>query len=173
MKTNIIGILYGIFFVLLIISAALLLFVGTRVGVSAVILPFVLLILGIFGIVWAVALREHKKWSWNVGIVLAPIALIYSIFYLVTGGYASQPAYELYAGIVGILFNIFIIYALISEKNLFIASQTSVSEKISSPESAQKLTGKKVGNVIVKFLIMAVAIVVIFVILVIIFARFG
>jgi len=67
-------------------------------------------VFGIIGIVWSLALVKHKKWSYYFGIVFVSIIVLTGIYYVTVGKTAS---------IIGVLFGIFALYALVSEKQIF------------------------------------------------------
>jgi hypothetical protein len=71
--------------------------------------------LSIFGVYWSMALKRHKQWSWYVGIGLASLNIIGDAFYI------FHPSILMVANL---LFSIFVLYALISERPLFLSDNS-------------------------------------------------
>jgi hypothetical protein len=122
-KINIIGSIYFIVFTFVTLALLLESFLSVSTGAVGA-FPWLLLIfllaiaLGVFGIIWASALRAHKAWSWPWGITLVSIGLI-------SGIYSFLVVSILY--IITVLFNAFVLYALISEKGLFFPPQSDLA----------------------------------------------
>ena len=147
MKTNIAGLIYYILFTIVTIIGAFALVVSLisfgRLGVIvdshllgvllfAVLFAVIYLAFGIFGMVWSSQLRKHKKWTWNVGVILLPIGFISGILSFVLGNNASYSIAEVCSSLVGIVLGAFTFYALLNEKNLFLGQvqNTSVSPQV-------------------------------------------
>jgi hypothetical protein len=126
MKTNIVGWIY-------IASSAVLLlsFIGLSLLpillsggvidsslVSQLGAGVVALILGVLGILLGSGFRAHKRWSWYAGIGVVPLVLLGNLLALVSSFQAVLA--------VPIAINLFCIYALVTEKNLFLTSPTPV-----------------------------------------------
>lgn len=71
------------------------------------------LILGIIAFLLGSAFRRHKRWSWYVGIVMVPLVLIGNIIALVS-------SFQLSLIMIAVPINLFSIYALVSERGLFL-----------------------------------------------------
>jgi hypothetical protein len=122
-KINVIGLIYFIVFTFVTLAVLLESFLSVSTGAVGA-FPWLLLIfllaiaLGVFGIIWASALRAHKAWSWPWGITFVSIGLI-------SGIYSFLVVSILY--IITVLFNAFVLYALISEKELFFPPQPDLA----------------------------------------------
>lgn len=86
-------------------------------GIQIMVLLLGEFVASLFGFIWSLALKRHKKWSWYFGIVYVPLILV--------GGLVSLFWGVTILSILSLLFNIFVLYALISEKKLFVEPQSS------------------------------------------------
>ena len=71
--------------------------------------------MGMFGIIWSSKLRAHKTWAWSWGIAFVGLNLVFGIVYFFIS-FSIPDA-------IGFLFNIFVMYALITEGQLFFPVQ--------------------------------------------------
>ena len=133
MKTKIIGWLYIIGSIALLVGSIYLTYISSNefnsygghiqsniydTLIRLVYIGYLGCILSIIAGVWACALVRHKKWSWYFGIVFISLLLIGNVVYVVN---TFSVIY-----LIAILFNLFVLYALKSEKSLFIAKPASV-----------------------------------------------
>lgn len=121
MKTNIVGWLYIIASPIFLLSFVFLavfpiIFQGGVIDdPNQPLIGLFSLFLGIFGLIWGSSLRKHKKWTWYVGMVVVPLVAIGNLFTLVSN-------FELFL-LLPLTINIFSFFALVSEKELFFATQ--------------------------------------------------
>ncbi len=118
MKSNIVGWLYiissSVFFLMFLVLFVLPLVSqgGSIEDESQPIRGVLALLLAVFSLVWGSALRKHKKWSLYIGLILIPLVLIGNTISIVFSFEAVL--------LLPLLLNAFSIYALVSEKNLFV-----------------------------------------------------
>jgi len=126
-KINVIGILYLIGTTLLILATLLMMFTSVASGAVSQ-FPWLLLLyivsfaIGMFGMIWSSKLRAHKPWAWSWGIAFVGFNIIFGIVYFFIG--LSIP------GAIGFLFNIFVMYALITERQLFFPVQPGLEGQV-------------------------------------------
>jgi len=170
MKTKIAGILYLILFSIVALLYILVFIVSVRFGVTVSAIVFLLAsIVSVFFGYWALMLADHRKWAWNLGVVLLPIIVILSSISFATGLYSSQQsAVQLIVIFVSIL-NIFTLYTLVAEKNLFITN----SQSISVPPTPAVPIYRSVGSKIVKVSLIFFAVVLLIILGIIILFRMG
>lgn len=131
MKTNIVGFLFIIVAPIFIFSFIVmvlfpLLFSGGQVdSFNQIWQGFFALLLGIYSFILGSAVRKHKKWSWYAGIVTITLATIGNLLSFIF-------SFSLFL-IVPLLFDIFSIYAFLSEKSLFFILSSTPVPPISNP----------------------------------------
>jgi hypothetical protein len=126
-KISIIGIIYLICTALLTLAALLMMFASVASGAVSqfpwfLLLYIVLFALGMFGMIWSSKLRAHKPWAWSWGIVFVSFNLILGLVYFFFG--YSIP------GLISLAFNIFVMYALITERQLFFPAQQGQTSNV-------------------------------------------
>ena len=126
-KISVIGIIYLIGATLLTLAALLMIFTSVASGAASqlpwlLLLDIVLLALGMFGLIWSSGLRAHKAWTWSWGIAFIGLNLIFGVIYFFIGFSILD--------VIGFLFNVFVMYTLITERQLFFPVQPELVGQI-------------------------------------------
>ncbi len=72
------------------------------------------LVVGIFSFFFGSALKAKKKWAWYVGMAVFTLLTLGSLFMLIMQGFGA---------IVPVIFQMFFVYSLLDEKQLFFAKK--------------------------------------------------
>jgi hypothetical protein len=119
MKASIAGFLYiavsSIFFVgfLFLVIAPILFSNGQVDSLEQLIIGGVSLIFGLYSLLLGSAIRRHKKWAWYTGLLTAFFSLAGNIYFFL---------FKIQKGelLIPMLIEVFILYALFSEKHLYL-----------------------------------------------------